>query len=386
MLTLLPFRRFAVLGLIIVLVILFGFKDSSFTPSLVPHSSPVFPSPSGLASLTFIKGKGGDVQEGDIIPNVVHYVWILDPAKTTPQFNFKHFLSMYSAFLHLEPEIIYLHTNANSEAISRAKTYGSYWTRKVLSISQLVVREVQPPTKTTTGLTITALEHQSDFLRPNILSRFGGIYLDFDVFILRDFRPLREAGFKNVFGHELLEKPNNGLMMSVRGSRLMDIFDKEQHLAYDKAWTTHSVELLARLAAALTPVPFQVLVMERKAFTPDGWLPEEHAALYLNHQKTETTKELRAEEDPLKSPWDIDLEEFWNVSKNRVKEDWELDYSSSYAMHAFIPKRDDRPPKCREIDWAYVMERRSNYAVQMYPVLWHASKWGFISGDPKDHV
>lgn len=42
-------------------------------------------------------------------------------------------------------------------------------------------------------------------------------------------KPLRESGFRNVFGHEFGEKVNNGVMLSVKGSRFMDIFDRDQH-------------------------------------------------------------------------------------------------------------------------------------------------------------
>ncbi|KAK0117072.1 hypothetical protein ONS96_012911 [Cadophora gregata f. sp. sojae] len=203
------------------------------------------------------------------IPNIVHYVWILKPDSNL-SFQFKHFVSVYSAGLYLKADTVFIHTNADPGVVSRAKDSGSYWTKKMLQLPFLTVRQMEFPTHTNRGVKLDALEHISDFARPSILKEYGGVYLDFDAIPIRDFKALRESGFNNVFGHELNEKVNNGVMLSKKGSQLMDIFDQEQHAVFDGDWITHSVNLLTSLAQALARVEGEVLILERKAFNPDG--------------------------------------------------------------------------------------------------------------------
>lgn len=210
-----------------------------------------------------------EARSDSAIPNIVHYVWILKPNGDL-SFQFKHFISIYSAILYLRPDEILVHTNAGSESISKAEVRGTYWTRKVLELSSVKLRQMDMPTHTRKDVKLEALEHISDFVRPGIMKEYGGIYLDFDAVPIRDLRPLRESGFNNVFGHELSEKVNNGVMLAKKGSQLMDIFDWEQHEVFDGEWITHSVHLLTSIAHALAKVAGEVLILERKAFNPDG--------------------------------------------------------------------------------------------------------------------
>lgn len=307
-----------------------------------------------------------------VIPNIVHYVWALKDPEGALEFRFKHFVSVYSSYLYLSPDVIYVHTNARPSAISTAQNdQSSFWTHKVFEIPGVVVRHIEVPTHTKYGAELEHMEHRSDFVRPGILRDFGGIYLDFDVVPIRDMKPLRESGFRNVFGHELGEKVNNGVMLSVQGSRFMDIFDRDQHEVFSGWWIEHSVLQLTRMANALMAIPNEVLILERHAFIPDGWDDERHARLFRRHAEPAVGMDDRQ----------ISLEDmedqgfsYWNWSKSRPKQDWELEYSKSYTIHALSPPLHvaNRTPDCLDISWDYVMERTSNYAAQIYPAMLHA--------------
>lgn len=322
------------------------------------------------------------------IPNIVHYVWVLKP-NSALEFQFKHFISVYSAFLYLKPDTIYIHTNASSDIISEAKETGNYWTRKILQLPAVTYRHMTMPTHTNRGVRLEALEHISDFARPGIMRDYGGIYLDFDVVPIRDMKALRESGFNNVFGHELNEKVNNGVMLSKKGSRFMDIYDREQHVVFDGGWITHSVELLTTMANALTRLEREVLILERKAFNPDGWHPDYHAALFRSHEPISNSQEVLKDESPNavgEGLGTVDIENTWSTMKNQTKEEWEINYMMGYVIHASSPHIEPPTADCGDIKWNYVMARRSNYARQVYPAMLHAVKTGVISADEKEHV
>jgi mannosyltransferase OCH1-like enzyme len=77
---------------------------------------------------------------------------------------------------------------------------------------------IKPTQYTLKCLKISRIEHVSDFARMQLLHHYGGIYMDSDVYPLRDVRPLRESGFLNIVGTEAPGTINNGFMISRPGS------------------------------------------------------------------------------------------------------------------------------------------------------------------------
>ena len=65
----------------------------------------------------------------DIIPNIVHYVWLnaLDGFSV----DFRYFISIYSASYYFQPEAIYIHTDASPECWEEAKRSGKSRSFKV---------------------------------------------------------------------------------------------------------------------------------------------------------------------------------------------------------------------------------------------------------------
>ena len=61
---------------------------------------------------------------------------------------------------------------------------------------------------------------------------------------------------------------------------------------------------------------------------------------------------------------------------------WQLDYSETYMLHAFSPKRNNDPtPNFEEITPRYVLERQSNFARAVYPVAKHMYDAGYLMLD-----
>ncbi|KAH8663372.1 hypothetical protein BGZ60DRAFT_411155 [Tricladium varicosporioides] len=324
-------------------------------------------------------------QKSAPIPNIVHYVWLLrDP--TQLQLDFRAFVTMYSSYLYFQPEKIYIHTDATSEVFEKAKTAGEIWTRRVLAIPGITPNYVVAPNVTSKGVPIKLMEHQADSLRIAALREFGGIYLDMDAIPLRDIGSLRNSGFANVVGgaFALTTKHsgyvNNGVMMAKPHSNLMEIYYRAADQFFDGSWATASVLLLTDLANRLSSIPSEVLILQPTAFAPMSWEDEDKKRLFQPHFKTPATTGLLGDNGPreLKGTC-LDAMAWLKERESEGKvEKWEMDFSSSYILHAF----DDELEKIwgwdHKINLEYVLARQSNYARAVYPAIWHAIQAGVI--------
>ncbi|XP_041358318.1 LOW QUALITY PROTEIN: uncharacterized protein LOC121375131 [Gigantopelta aegis] len=102
-----------------------------------------------------------------VIPNIVHYVWL-----GSNTFSFFSYLSLLSTLHVLKADAVYIHGDHYPT--------GKYWDKmKGNERVEFIFREVP---STVFGHTIGAkLSHASDFIRVDVLLRYGGIYMDWDV-------------------------------------------------------------------------------------------------------------------------------------------------------------------------------------------------------------
>ncbi|KFY16416.1 hypothetical protein V492_01354 [Pseudogymnoascus sp. VKM F-4246] len=318
------------------------------------------------------------------IPNLVHYVHIMpDGPDGDIKFGLKHFLSVYSTKFYFNPDTIYLHTDASYASIERARdsplaTAPNKWANLILNLPSVVVNRVSPPEKASgSGVTIKGLEHKSDFVRAEVVYEHGGMYVDFDVYALRDVKPLREAGFANVLGRQKKGQVNSGCWMSQKGSTLMKMWVEGQHEVYDGRWTTHSNDLLTSLADRnsngglltsigeyLKPgekeVGNEILILDEKAFAPTSWEVKDATALFEGHP-----------------------ESVGNGTTRDHTPEWEVSYSSSYVLHAFKASGFNKIPYFdpEGITMRYLLAQHSNFARAIYPSVKHAIDAGIISAD-----
>ncbi|KAK9349611.1 hypothetical protein V1523DRAFT_437089 [Lipomyces doorenjongii] len=161
------------------------------------------------------------------IPNIVHYVHLMSDPQGKIQFELKHFISIYSASLYFDPDVIYIHTDAPDAEVERAKSSdeaSNKWSRLIFNLPKVVVNNETAPDYADNGEEIRNLENKSDFVRAKVVYELGGIYLDWDVHALRDFKPLREAGFANVVGLQKDNLVNSGCYMAIKESEMMRIW------------------------------------------------------------------------------------------------------------------------------------------------------------------
>lgn len=328
------------------------------------------------------------------IPNLVHYVWILkDP--DVLRLNFKMFISVYSTHLYIRPDKIYLHTDATPDVIAQARESGDVWTRRILALSEITINHISAPSHTSKGVKIINMEHKADFLRLDAVREFGGLYMDTDAIPLRDISDLRRAGFANVVGGAVALRIqhtgllNNGVFLARPNTALLNIWTKASDEAFDGRWETASIHLLTNLANRLMAIPREILILHPSAFAPVSWEYEDQKRLFIPNKlpssplTSSVTPSMTAIEqgEPgrlLATCMDAVswLEEREKAESDR--EEWEIDFSSTYILHAFDDLAETLPGWDHNIDVGYVLARRSNYARAVYPAIAHAVRSGVI--------
>lgn len=323
----------------------------------------------------------------DVIPNNVHYNWIMEDTDADFTFQFKHFLSVYSTWYHWRPHNIYLHVQASPESVSRARVdKNNKWNRLLLSIPNIRIHHVQAPThvNTTTHMKINSLYHRADFIKPLALIEFGGTYLDFDAIPLRDVAVLRDSGFDNIFGREWGNTIQSGTIMAKKGTRLMRKFAGLMHTSYDGGWTSHVNLLLTWLVPRYVKYPGEALIMEQDAFTPLDWSPQAYDKIYAGHPEfpsplNESNRATYPFEDDDES---ADVMERWRNPKEW--HEWAHDFSSTYILHAWTideSRGKHNIPNFAGITPRYILARQSSIARAVYPAMKHAFDRGLFGLD-----
>nr|XP_022301020.1 uncharacterized protein LOC111109229 [Crassostrea virginica] len=112
-----------------------------------------------------------------VVPNIVHFIWF-----GNLKFDFIYFVSMYSAFKHQNPCVIFVYYDILPS--------GEYWTLLLDVVPNIILVSVPSPSEIS-GRQIIYVQHKSDILRLLILKEYGGIYLDTDQLLLRSVDTFR---------------------------------------------------------------------------------------------------------------------------------------------------------------------------------------------------
>lgn len=115
------------------------------------------------------------------IPPYVHYVFGLAPPSEVNQFNFIHYLCLTSAVVELKPEVLYFHYLYEPASW--------YWQRfkDELARSEMTRLEMvqERDVVEVFGNPVEHYAHKADVLRLEALQKYGGVYLDADVLVVR---------------------------------------------------------------------------------------------------------------------------------------------------------------------------------------------------------
>ena len=323
------------------------------------------------------------------IPNIVHFVHLLNLKENqTFEFPFRQFVAIYSAHYYLQPDAIYIHTNVPEDQIKeKIQESNSPYTQAVTQLPRLKFKYHLAPNTTSRNYTIENFPNQSDFIRTSVLVEHGGIYLDDDVSILRDLKPLRQMGFENVIGFQGGSAICPAVILATKGSKMMNTYHELQDIVFDGSWANHAVELLSTLAREFSPYPHQVLVMPTATFFPHSWLPDSLRTIYqVNRTRPEKPMENNR---PLEDISDF-IEHFEQRQPSRPKDTWQVDWRLSYTLHGWnhaveILVHEDEEKKIDSIfgsyghiNLEYVLAQNSNFARAVYPAIRHAVDRGVL--------
>lgn len=308
------------------------------------------------------------------IPRIVHLVQLKANENAELHFSFQSFLCLYTAYYYIKPTTIFIHTDHSQDAVIHAIDHGSSWTRKVLTAFPGVVKlnPVTPPTSATNGLPIERIEHKSDFVRMEQVAIYGGIYLDWDVATVRSPTPLLNAGFSAVVGRQADGNINNGCFMATKDSSLVNLMNIEMPIEFSGEWQHHSTGLITPIAERISFVPGEVLILDQKAFAPTSWVDDSASALFSEREDHENAVSV----DDQKNVGTLNATDRWY---SRTKgPDWEIDFSQTYFLHAFkalwgpLARYDG-------ISLPYILRRKSNYALALWPVVMQGIRDGIIN-------
>lgn len=122
-----------------------------------------------------------------IVPNLIHYIRF---NKTT--FTFVDYVCLRSAYIQQKPERIYLHTNVDESNFT-----GIYW-KRIQSEPDLYQRIVLQPIELPSEIFNQPLSdgwrlfHGSDIARIRTMMKYGGIYLDNDIYVVQNLDKYRK--------------------------------------------------------------------------------------------------------------------------------------------------------------------------------------------------
>ncbi|KAK4223928.1 hypothetical protein QBC38DRAFT_516012 [Podospora fimiseda] len=220
----------------------------------------------------------------------------------------------------------------------------------------VIVNPIIPPTHTkTSGIPITPLEYQSDFIRVQTIHHYGGIYLDWDVFGLHSIKALLQSGFQFIAGRQKHGQLNSGVFMFVPRGKVISEWKEKMHEVYDGEWTTHSNKLLTDIVDGLAVGDGEVLVVERKGFAPVSWEEEDSDWLFGVYEGEEDVQNVEG-----------------IIRRGGNLPEWkgeDTGWKRTYLLHAFSPGRWNYSVEGFEgITLRYVLERWSEFSRAVYEV------------------
>ena len=321
-------------------------------------------------------------QDHPIIPNIVHFVLLIDPSQLTGfDVPFRHFVAIFSAYHYLRPDNIYIHTNAEQHLIDQAVVSNTNpYIQAISKIPNVIFYLQSLPNQTTSGQAIDELPHQSDFIRTKVLSELGGVYLDDDAYVLRDLAPLRISGFDNIVGKQLDDQICNAVIVSSAENELIKAYRTLQDEVFDGSWERHSTELLTALVMEFQTLGHQVLVLPQDSFFPSAWWQEDLQMIYGVHENEGPQP---ANDRNLRN-----LSDFIHNFELGGPKTWHRDWRSSYVLHGWtsgIERNMDEEARHElfgsfgGITPAYILARDSNFARAVFPVVQHAIDRGMLN-------
>jgi hypothetical protein len=145
------------------------------------------------------------------IPNIVHYVIY---SRYIRPFQFTEYVSVLSVLKNHDTEQNWIHSNRDP--------IGHWCDELMQNISWYHLRVVHMDIPDKIGSTmITSLEQAIDIAKIQILSKYGGIYIDTDIILIQSLDPLRN--YPAVYGQESSMKTSPAIVLAEPSSKFLEL-------------------------------------------------------------------------------------------------------------------------------------------------------------------
>jgi hypothetical protein len=191
------------------------------------------------------------------VPNIVHYIFGLDPVGLMP-FGILQYLSIIGATLYMRPdEIRWHHKYASS---------GLWWN---CSLPHLTLMPVEPVTEIRgRHLPNLMVQQQADIIRLRVMNETGGIYFDTDIIPLRSFDELRAYEFLMGKQGDQDAALCNAVLVGAPRARFIERWWNSYDSFDPKIWAHHAVSVPARLQHE---APLECTTVSNRAFFTPGY-------------------------------------------------------------------------------------------------------------------
>lgn len=171
-----------------------------------------------------------------MIPNIFHFINI-----GPREFNMMHFLAIYTAKIHNNPDKIYVY-------VDHEQKNNIYW--HILKDLGVIYEFIIAPTEHK-GIKLDSYQYKADIIRMEKLLEFGGIYMDLDVLSFKSLG--RFLDNKVVLGCEKSSNPesydindfdsitNAIIMTEPNNSYIRKWYDEIGNNLVNKPWAYHAV-------------------------------------------------------------------------------------------------------------------------------------------------
>ena len=167
-----------------------------------------------------------------VVPRILHLAWY--GSKTRPVFRFHHVISVMSSLRFIQPErIMFWHDEVPT---------GKWWTfirQKINKTTTTLMMMQRDAPKTIFGRPVHIDAHHSDIVRLEAVMKYGGIYHDLDVVVLRPLGTL--YCYQTTMGEELPNWLCNGFFMSVANATFLRLWYESYRTFKSNQWNYHSV-------------------------------------------------------------------------------------------------------------------------------------------------
>lgn len=202
-----------------------------------------------------------------MIPKIFHFIYGLKPR---PQrLHLIHYVCIRSCIAINKPDKIFFYYEQ--------EPIGRYWQR----IKSEVVPIEVAPLKMLHGKKL-GYAHQADFIRVEMLNKYGGVYADLDTIFVNEM-PKDLYGCEFVMGREDPSDPyaglGNALIMASKNSHFGKLWEENIHKEFDGSWNNHSIRYPLRLSKEF---PESIHIEPQRSFYKHSWTKDGLHNIYVN--------------------------------------------------------------------------------------------------------